>query len=273
MSGREDFEERKQARIERLRAGADRLRSEGNARLSSARKIAEIIPLGQPILIGHHSEKRHRRDLAKINANYDKGFEAIKKAEELASRASFAERSRAISSDDPNAPDAIKAKIERIEKLVAEMKACNALIRKAKGDNEKGIELLCASGYGFSREQAADLLKPDFAGRIGFAPYELTNRGAEARRLKKRLEVLQEQEKLQALPDETYGDYIVLSESNNRTRLHFFRKPSDAIRDRLKRAGFRWAPTTGAWQRMSSASARHHAKIIAQDAAKESEGA
>jgi hypothetical protein len=270
MSGREDFEERKQARIERLRAGADRLRSEGNARLSSARKIAEIIPLGQPILIGHHSEGRHRRDLAKINANYDKGFEAIKKAEELASRASFAERSRAISSDDPNAPDAIKAKIERIEKLVSEMKACNALIRKAKGDSAKGIELLCASGYGFSREQAADLLKPDFAGRIGFAPYELTNRGAEVRRLKKRLIVLEHAEKLQALPDEKFGD-IVLSECDNRTQLHFPGKPSDAIRERLKSHGFRWAPSTGAWQRMSSAGARHHAKIIAIDAAKESE--
>lgn len=270
MSGREDFEERKQARIERLRERAEKARAEGNARLNGARRIGDMIPMGQPILVGHHSEKRHRRDIAKIQTGYTKGFEALDKAKELESRASFAERSRAISSDDPNAPDAIKAKIERIEKLVSEMKACNALIRKAKGDNEKGIELLCASGYGFSREQAADLLKPDFAGRIGFASYELTNRGAEARRLKKRLIVLEHAEKLQALPDEQFGD-IVLSECDNRTQLHFPGKPSDAIRDRLKSHGFRWAPSTGAWQRMSSAGARHHAKIIAQDAAKESE--
>lgn len=266
MSGREDFEERKQARIERLRAGAEKARAEGNARLNGAIKIGDMIPMGQPILVGHHSEKRHRRDIAKIQTGYTKGFEALDKAKELESRASFAERSRAISSDDPNAPDSIRAKIERIEKLVGEMKACNALIRKAKGDNEKGIALLCESGYGFSREQAAGLLKPDFAGRIGFAPYELTNRGAEVRRLKKRLEVLQAQEKLQALPDETYGD-VVLCESDNRTQLHFPGKPSDAIRTRLKSKGFRWAPSTGAWQRMSSEQARYHARIIAKEIA------
>jgi hypothetical protein len=112
------------------------------------------------------------------------------------------------------------------------------------------------------------LLKPDFAGRIGFAPHALTNRGAEVRRLKKRLIALEHAEKLQALPDEKFGD-IVLSECDNRTQLHFPGKPSDAIRDRLKSHGFRWAPSTGAWQRMSSAGARHHAKIIAIDAAKE----
>ncbi|MGD9886187.1 MAG: DUF3560 domain-containing protein [Reyranella sp.] len=30
--------------------------------------LAQQIPLGQPILIGHHSERGHRRHIAKIEA-------------------------------------------------------------------------------------------------------------------------------------------------------------------------------------------------------------
>jgi Domain of unknown function (DUF3560) len=54
------FEQRQAARKERLEARAGALRTEGEARLSRARKMADIIPFGQPILIGHHSERGDR---------------------------------------------------------------------------------------------------------------------------------------------------------------------------------------------------------------------
>ena len=58
--------------------------------------------MGQPILVGHHSERRHRRDLDRIHRNLERAMEAEKTAKELAYRAA-AVGTGGISSDDPDA--------------------------------------------------------------------------------------------------------------------------------------------------------------------------
>ena len=73
--------------------------------------MADIIPFGQPILIGHHSERGDRSYRAKIYANFGKGFDALKAAGEMAARAASI-GSGGISSDDP---DAIKKLRERTD--------------------------------------------------------------------------------------------------------------------------------------------------------------
>lgn len=40
-----------------------------------------MIPMGQPILVGHHSEGYHRRHIGRMNSNMEKGLEELKKAE------------------------------------------------------------------------------------------------------------------------------------------------------------------------------------------------
>lgn len=47
-------------------------------------QIADIIPFGQPILVGHHSEGRHRRDLDRLHNLAGKEIEHIQKAEKFA---------------------------------------------------------------------------------------------------------------------------------------------------------------------------------------------
>ncbi|WP_132290495.1 DUF3560 domain-containing protein [Kribbella sp. VKM Ac-2568] len=34
---------------------------------AARRQISDHIPLGQPILVGHHSERRHRRDIERMD--------------------------------------------------------------------------------------------------------------------------------------------------------------------------------------------------------------
>lgn len=109
-----DYAARKAARIERMKARAvgkhaeaERLRTKNDALLG--------VMNSTPILIGHHSEKRHRRDLARIDNDMRKGFEASKEAERLAHAASAAESNEAISSDDPEAVAKLKAKMERLQ--------------------------------------------------------------------------------------------------------------------------------------------------------------
>jgi triosephosphate isomerase len=45
----------------RLRDRAANVSAKGEAAYAASNRIANMIPMGQPILIGHHSERRHRR--------------------------------------------------------------------------------------------------------------------------------------------------------------------------------------------------------------------
>lgn len=106
----------KEARIERMRARAskaDTIARENGLDLYGETKSG--IPLGQPILVGHHSERRHRNALKRIEAKVRKGFEAGREAERLRERADAAETSRAIASDNPEATGLLIAKIARLK--------------------------------------------------------------------------------------------------------------------------------------------------------------
>jgi Domain of unknown function (DUF3560) len=55
------------------------------------RQIADGIPLGQPILVGHHSETRHRRDVERMHSNKLKQIDKLDYAEHLQERAFIAQ--------------------------------------------------------------------------------------------------------------------------------------------------------------------------------------
>lgn len=76
--------------------------------------IMDMIPLGQPILrVGHHSEGRHRRDLARIDSLMGKGVEQGREADEAERRA------RAASATQRQRESAPTTK-RRIDKLEAD---------------------------------------------------------------------------------------------------------------------------------------------------------
>ena len=79
-------EERGARFIERAR----RTKAQGEALLGQSRSMADIIPMGQPIIIGHHSEKRDRNYRARIQGKYEKGFETLEKAKYYQQRAGAA---------------------------------------------------------------------------------------------------------------------------------------------------------------------------------------
>jgi hypothetical protein len=54
---------RKLERIEKLEEYAENAEKRSNSAYEAANRISSFIPMGQPILVGHHSEKRHRRDI------------------------------------------------------------------------------------------------------------------------------------------------------------------------------------------------------------------
>lgn len=126
--------ERLQARLERRQEWAEKARRESARRFEAAHLLADQIPLGQPILVGHHSEGRARRDAERIHGNMSKGCEAADRAEHHSSKTVGLERAldRSIFSDDADAVSALERRIEERERLITRMKLVNAAWRKAK---------------------------------------------------------------------------------------------------------------------------------------------
>ncbi|MDA9912862.1 DUF3560 domain-containing protein [Candidatus Nanopelagicales bacterium] len=78
MSNREERKARAEARAARAAARAEAAADAVDTH--SARQI----PLGQPILVGHHSERRHRRDIASFEAAIRRSVQASRAAEDAA---------------------------------------------------------------------------------------------------------------------------------------------------------------------------------------------
>ena len=255
-----NYEERKQNRINRFEELASKARSESTTVFSYAQKISSFIPMGQPILVGHHSEKSHRRDLNKIDNAMRKSIELDKKAEYYNNRAEAAEDNNAISSDDPQAVEKLAKKIENMEKAQALMKAANVIIRNKKMSEIQKVEAL--EKLGLSNKNAIERLQPDFCGRIGFADYKLQNNNANLARCKKRLAELQKAETQTTTEKKINGVKIVDNVEENRLQLFFPGKPSDEIRTQLHRSGFHWSGFLGCWQRFRSNAANYEAERI-----------
>ncbi len=228
------------------------------ASTTRATRMASVIPLGQPILVGHHSEGRDRRYRGRIHETYRRSFEAQSQAAQFRQRAANV-GTAGVSSDDPEAIDKLRAKLISLESLQSRMKAGNTIVRDRKLTDAEKIAGLVK--LGLKETNAAKALTPDFAGRVGFPDYALKNNGAEIRRVRARIEAL---EAAQQAPgrEPVQGDGCVIEEDRdeNRVAIRFEAIPVPEVRARLKAYGFRWSPTRRAWVRMLSNGAWYAAR-------------
>jgi hypothetical protein len=240
-----NYAEKKEAKIERFKELADKNSQKSEQLYDQAHKMADAIPFGQPILIGHYSEKRDRNYRDRIQGTWERGRDAEKKAEHYACRAESAESNRAISSDDPDAIELLKQKLQKCIEFQEHAKAVNKIVRKKIPDEEK-IKLLVESGLKESTARAC--IVPDELHRIGVPAYALTNNNGNMKRIKDRIAQL-EREKTDITTEQMIGDIsIVNSVEENRIMIFFPYKPDEPTREKLKGDGFRWSPSNGAWQ-------------------------
>jgi len=230
MVGRSDYEDRKQARIDRLYSAAGKANEEHTKRYKAADNIAGRFEFGQPILVGHHSEGKARRDRERMGSNMDKALEASNKAAHYYNKAGAAENNTSISSDDPQAIDKLREKLAKMEAQRDEIKMRN---KKAKKEGNK----------------------PEPA-------WVLTNLGGNIRRVKERIAQLEELEKMPAEIIDFDGGEIISDVDDNRVKIVFDERPNEEMIKKLKSWGFKWAPSEQAWQRLRNFNALCAAKRI-----------
>lgn len=103
---------RAEARADALAAKADRKSAAADAAWAAERKATDILPpFGQPILIGHHSERRHRNQIERAHQATRRAIDATDEAKEVARRANIAAGANA----HRYSPVTVKNRLDKLE--------------------------------------------------------------------------------------------------------------------------------------------------------------
>jgi hypothetical protein len=210
---REHFETKRERRVERFETAAANAAQRSD---SYYKRSNEGLPeFGQPILVGHHSEKWHRRALAKAHNAMDKSVEEGKKANYYADKAESAKSNTSISSDNPDALSLLKEKLESLEAEQAHYKKVNKVVKSAKFKKlTDGVEKI-----NFVRD-AVECTYAQAAQHIGghghscdgpgYPAWRLSNNNANMTRIKQRIKDLEKS--LEAIADEDEAKEIRIEE-------------------------------------------------------------
>lgn len=243
-------------RREKAEGNAVRLEQEASARFDRAHDAIKYIPPGQPVLCGHHSERRHLRDLDRYDQHMRVGVEASRAAD----RAKWAagNSGRVITADDPEAVVALEEKLTKLEGQREQMKASNKAYRK--GGWPAVAEIL-----GEKVAARMEELLPSYE-KKPFPSYALQNLGANARRIKGRIEELRVAEERPEAED-IEGDGFTIEEDKDECRIRFFfdERPDRETCRLMRSNGFKFSRANLAWQRLLNRAGRYACLSVAKE--------
>ncbi len=196
------------------------------------------------------------RKKEKQNAARDRNMQEWREIQELLDKIRSA-GTGGISADDPDAVGKLKKKLENLEELQETMRFVNGYYRK------NGTLDRCP----FLTQEQIQELKSDMEsnwhyGKAPYLPWQLSNNGAEIRRVKKRIGELERKAETDFAGWEFKGGYVDPDKEADRLRIYFDEKPDEPVRSELKSNGFKWSPKAGAWQRQLTANAFYAAGRI-----------
>lgn len=223
-----NYKEKREAKKERYEELAEKNHKLASEQSDQAKKMADVIPFGQPILVGHHSEGRDRRYRAKIEKKWEKSVETSNKAEHYDDKVKSMSLNRAISRDDPQAVEKLKAKIER------ERETHKAAKNKRKEFRDNKEELI------------KKLTDREYWSKYYLLESYMTGATVEIKRCEGRIAEIQALEKIPDI-DEKINNIRLYTE-DGRIRIDFGYKPDEDIRTQLKRHSFKWSPYNQVWQ-------------------------
>lgn len=121
--------ERAEERAERFEDYSESRANDAESARNSVSAIADNIPFGQPILVGHHSERRARKDAERIENGMRKAVKMWETSKYWQSRAAGAIRAAKYKERDD-------VRARRIKKLEAELRKAE----KSKAENESALK-------------------------------------------------------------------------------------------------------------------------------------
>lgn len=217
MSGRQDYEDRRQARIDRLRNASLSAEQRSDAEYNRAHDLVKGIPFGQPNIIGRPALPRLRE---KSRHAMENAYALSQTADYYKERADAAEKHSAILSDDPRAIQKLQEKLAALEAKRDSVKAANKAARKTGGEQS--------------------------------AWYVLPYLSRDIKAVKDRIAKLEMVDSMPAELIEFDGGEIESDPITNRVIIRFDERQPEEITSALKSHGFKWAPSVSGWQRLRS---------------------
>ena len=250
------YEEKKQAKIERYKKYSKNAQEKSDKLYSEAKDMASVIPFGQPILVGHHSEKKDRRYRNKIENRFEKSFEEERKSEYWKDRAASIANNAQIQSDDPEAIKKLENRIKELVKFDENAKRLNNRLRKFK-TYKNALEFLKLLD-----DKESKMLYKHISESVSLyncppeyiSCYYYKYNSPEIRRLRKRLAYLEKEERREAISFEIKNISVV--EEDGQIRVYFPDKPDAEIRRKLKTypLSLKWSRYSNAWVRKKTES-------------------
>jgi hypothetical protein len=247
--------ERRASRAVGLVRKAERLHEESDAAQKQAKRYRPDPP-DQPILIGHHSERRHRNALRKSNAAMDKCLRLWREAKETERLAHSAAENAAIRTTDADAIELLTAKKAELEREREWRKAVNEVWRANGRPQAADAEGWAAVAAAMEEPLASfDRIRRTSRPSSGlpevpFPAYSLQNIGANIRRVAARIKQVERAQTKPARPERRIGTAAVRDNPNyDSVEIHFNGKPPENVLGLLRRHGFRWIRTARCWSR------------------------
>ena len=225
-----------------------------------ARKLAEnfnernIIDARVPSILIAGGGNFPTRKKEKQNAARDRNMQAYREIENLLDKMRSIGKG-GISADDPDARVKLEKKLKDMKEAQDQMKVVNAYYRKHK----------TLDGCPDLTQQQLDELKLSMSkdwrkSPVPFPAFQLTNNLQNIKRVQTRLDDPRHKPTFDEWEFE--GGKVLNNTEANRLQILFNEKPSDEQRNQLKKRGFKWAPSQGAWQRQLTANALQAVKSI-----------
>lgn len=232
--------ERLENKLEKRREWADKAEARSTALSNESHRMMSVIPMGQPILVGHHSEKRDRNYRNRAWNKMGKAVEAGKLAEHHEQCAAGIERAleNSIFSDDDNAIEELEKRIAEREAERERMKLVNKLYKKADAEGLKAL------GLDYESMKAKLAAAGGYWGKQPHLAYELSNLGGRIAADKKRIEAIKYRQNKAAEAEAAPGG-VLIKEHGEYAVVTFAEKPDRSILNELKAAGFYWG--SGSW--------------------------
>lgn len=232
--------ERMERRAELRREWAAKRAAKADAAFKAADAVAARIPMGQPILIGHHSENGARADAKRIENGMRAGVQSERMAarHERAAATLESRLKRNIFSDDADAAENLKNRIAARERMVEHMRFVNKAHAKFV---KTGI---MPDGVGQADAERIRNYVPAYSWeRHPYPPYASANLRQQIAADRKRLAHVEQMAKRSEAAREASGGILI--EGDKFVRVTFSEKPAREILNALKANGFRWSG--GSW--------------------------